>query len=73
MEKPVKIELDIILNARQAPNRDLSPARFAGTLESIICNAVQSRLPFCEVEIRSVKANWPGASESFPGYDIDKK
>jgi len=72
MSKPVKIEVDIVLNASQAPNRDLSPSRFAGTLESIIRNAIQSRLPSCDVEIRSIQANWPGARESFPGFDIDK-
>lgn len=73
MSKAVKIELDVVMNANQAPNRDLSPTQFVGTLESIICTAVQSRLPLCEVEIRSLKANWPGAPDNFPEYDIDKK
>ena len=68
--KPIKIELDIVMNATQTPDRDISPATFAGTLESIICSAVQSRLPNCEIEVRTLKANWPGAKDSFPGFDI---
>ena len=68
-----KLELDIVLNARKAPDRSISTSRLVGTLESIIQRAVQARLPEFEVEIRSLKANWPGAPENFPEYDLEKQ
>jgi hypothetical protein len=67
-----KLEIDIVLNAKRAPERELSPSRFADTIEGIICDAVQMRLPGFEVEVRSLKANWPGASENFPEFNISK-
>ncbi len=73
MAKPVKIKVDIVLSATEAPDRELSPSRFARTLEGIICNAVQLRLPEYSVEIRSLKADWPGASENFPDFDMEKQ
>ena len=72
MSRHKKLEIDIVLNAKYAPDRDLSPSKLARTLESIIKNAVQMRLPGFEVEVRSLKANWPGAPENFPEYNIEK-
>jgi len=70
MAKKEKLELDIVLVARTAPDRDISTSKLVRTLESIIRHAVQMRMPEFEVEIRSLKADWPGAPESFPEYDL---
>ena len=71
-KKLLKIDIDIVLNAKRAPDRIFSPSRLAGTLENIIRHAVQTRLPDCDIEVRSLKANWPGAPENFSGFHIDE-
>ena len=68
-----KLKVDIILNAERAPDRNISPSRLALTLEDIIKNAIQMRFPDFEVEIRSVKANWPDSDKNFPKFDMGNK
>ena len=73
MSRFKRLSIDIVLNSNVAPDRDLSPSRFVRTIEGIIRDAVQVRMPGFEVEIRSLKANWPGVPENFPEYDLEKQ
>ena len=73
MVKIENLEIDIVLNAKKAPGRDISTNKLVRTLEDIINSALQARFPEFNVEVRSMKANWPGAPENFSEYDLEKQ
>jgi hypothetical protein len=64
-----KLIVHIKLESKKEPERTLNSVNVKGTLESIICSAVQSRFPEYDVELGSLEADWPDSEKNFPKID----
>jgi hypothetical protein len=65
------IKLDIVMKSDVSPERYISSSKFVNTLEGIINRAIQLRIPEIDVEINSIKAEWPGAPDNFADFETD--